>query len=105
LNVGNNVGIGNPYKAVAGREVDHLICQRFLPSSDHYFSFSTDQSAAERLKRLIEERYKAKVVTGRLHVAGRPHFARLETGPSTSTEATGETYALAMSRLALVLTA
>lgn len=93
----------NPYKATAGAELDCVLSKAFFADEacDLVRSFSQDAGAAEVLKKKLERRYKASVITGRSR--GKYFFARLDTDPSTCTEALGETYALAIARLALVL--
>lgn len=93
----------NPYKAPAGPELDQRLNQVFfLGELDEALSFSTNRKAAELLKRKLENQFKHKVVVGNTSW-GRGFFARLETDPSTSVEALGDTYELALARLANVL--
>ncbi len=66
-------------------------------------AYSTDEKAAEKLRARLKSLYGHKVETGLTSVRTARYFARLESGPSTSTETLAETFPLAVSRLALVV--
>lgn len=95
----------NPYREMAGPELDSLLSRAYFNDSESQDPrrYSTDEKSANMLKVQIENLYGHAVVTGRMRVKIAPYFARLNTDPSTSTETTADTYALAIARLGLVL--
>jgi hypothetical protein len=93
----------NPYKALAGTELDIQLAQKFF-KDEPVEPYSTEARQADRLRKAIEEKFGEKVVFGVTRTRLRLHFARLDENPSTSIEALAETYPLAVARLALVLT-
>lgn len=68
-------------------------------------AYSTDESAADRVKARIKSMYGYPVETGQTKMKPRKFFARFESGPSTSTEVLADTLPLAICRLALVIAA
>lgn len=68
-------------------------------------AYSTNESAADKVKSRIKAVYGYPVHTGYTKTRPRKYFARFESGPSTSTEALADTLPLAICRLALVITA
>jgi hypothetical protein len=94
---------GNPYKAVPSVELDTWLHDHFFNASDQPLAYSTDDRAADKLRARIKSVYGHRVETGTTSVRTARFFARLESGPSTSTETLAETYPLAVSRLALVV--
>jgi hypothetical protein len=90
----------------AGADLDSLIHQQLLKESAKEAApqYSSDERLSPRVKAAITRRFGYAVVVGRTRRApGR--FARLETGPSTATEALAESEPLALCRLAAVLLA
>lgn len=66
--------------------------------------YSTDAKAADKVRARIKSLYGYSVSTGETRLrAPRRFFARLESGPSTSTEVLADTVPLAICRLALVM--
>jgi hypothetical protein len=95
---------GNPYKADPSVELDNWLHDYFFKDgSSRPLAYSTDQAAAEKLRARLKSVYGHKVLTGTTRVRNAQFFARLESGPSTSTETLAETYPLAICRLALVV--
>jgi hypothetical protein len=95
----------NPYKAPPGPETDRAIHERFFGPAVSSFPYSTDESAADKLKSRIKTIYGYPVQTGHTKTRPRKFFARFDSGPSTSTEVLAETLPLAICRLALVIAA
>jgi hypothetical protein len=95
----------NPYKAPPGSETDQAIHERFFGASQPALAYSTDSSAAEKVRNRLKAIYGFPVQTGETKTRPRIFFARLESGPSTSTEALANTLPLAICRLALVVAA
>lgn len=97
--------LGNPYKADPGSELDAWLHSYFFANdpSAKPLAYSTDEKAAEKLRSRLKTMYGHKVHIGTTTLRQMPYFARLESGPSTSTETLAETPALAISRLALVV--
>ena len=93
----------NPYKASAGPEIDAALNNAYFNGQDPVAAFSTDPASAKSLVTKIEAIHRKKVIIGQTRTRPPRHFARLETDPSTSTEAMAESYPLAVARLALVL--
>ena len=93
----------NPYKAPAGTELDLALHQRFFGNDTPPLPYSTEDKAADKLKALLKSKYGFPVLTGETRTRPRKYFARFDSGPSTATETLAETYALAMARLALVI--
>jgi len=95
----------NPYQLDAGRELDALVHKHYFPEMAEVAlpSYSTDTGLAETLLAKLQSKYGNKVLAGATKLRGKKWFARLDTGPSTSTEALGETKALAICRLAAVM--
>ena len=95
---------GNPYKAAPSVDLDAWLHNYFFAkSSQEPLPYSTDEKAAEKLRARMKSFYGYRVETGKTSVRTAQFFARLESGPSTSTETLAETYPLAISRLALVV--
>lgn len=95
----------NPYKAVAGPQTDDAIQNRYFSAGVPAPSYSSDDSAAEKVRARIKAIYGYPVQTGQTKTHPRRYFARFESGPSTSTEVLADTLALAICRLALVIAA
>jgi hypothetical protein len=93
----------NPYKAAAGRETDELIHQQFFSNGAALLPYSTDDSAAEKVRARLKAVYKHAVHVGQTRTRPPKFFARFDSGPSTSTEVLAETRALAICRLALLI--
>ena len=93
----------NPYKASAGQETDELIHQQFFSRESATLPYSTDDSAADKVRARLKAMYKCPVQVGETKTRPRKFFARFDSGPSTSTEVLAETRALAICRLALVI--
>ena len=93
----------NPYKASPGSQTDESIHQHFFSGENQVLAYSTDDSAAEKVKARLKALYKCPVQIGETKTHPRKFFARFDTGPSTSTEVLAETKALAICRLALVI--
>ena len=94
----------NPYKAIAGASLDHELSQAYNTVLETMVRpYSGEVKAANLLKARIESSFRASVVTGQTRTNPPLYFARLDNDASTSTETTGETYPLAISRLGLVL--
>lgn len=93
----------NPYKAPPGAETDKAIHERFFEPSSPAPAYSTDVSAAEKVRARMKAIYGYPVETGQTRTRPRRYFARFESGPSTSTEVLAETLPLAICRLALVI--
>ena len=95
---------GNPYKAGPGAELDRWLHNYFFSNtSQEPLPYSTDDKAADKLRARMNSFYGSRVDTGTTRVQSARYFARLESGPSTSTETLAATYALAICRLALVV--
>lgn len=92
----------NPYKAPAGPELDHAVAQLFFPAAE-VLLFSRQEAAANKLKKEMERLFRSRIRTGLTQTNIPAYFARLDTDPSTSTEVIAETYPLAITRLAAVL--
>ena len=95
----------NPYKAPPGSETDDAVHERFFGPNQPALAYSTDSSAAEKVKLRLKAIYGYPVQTGETKTRPKIYFARLESGPSTSTEALADTLPLAICRLALVIAA
>lgn len=95
----------NPYKLEAGRDLDALVHRNYFSDmgEEALPQYSVETNLAENVLAKLQTKFKLKVVTGRTKHHRNKWFARLDTGPSTSTEAWGETRALAICRLAAVL--
>ncbi len=95
----------NPHQEPASRELDAYIHHRVLknPLSHHYPNYSADPTAAENLRRTLQQKYKTKIISGRTAIFGKTWFARYELDPGNPTEALAESYALAVCRLAILL--
>ena len=93
----------NPYKALAGTDTDHSIHKHLFPENTDLLAYSTDDSAAEKVRARLKAVYKCPVQVGETKTHPKKFFARFDTGPSTSTEVLAETKALAICRLALVI--
>jgi len=95
---------GNPYKANAGADLDIRLHDYFFANTaDQPLAYSTDEKAADKLRARMRSFYGYRVETGTTSLRHARFFARLESGPSTSTETLAETYPLAICRLALVV--
>jgi hypothetical protein len=94
----------DPYQASAGPELDAVIHYDVLGKPVHEAPprYSTDLEHAEELKRFIEAQYGSTVISGQTSIRGKRWFARYEIDPGNPTEVLAETYALAISRLALL---
>jgi hypothetical protein len=96
----------NPYRASAGRDLDEFLHANLFASeiNGNVPAYSIDARESSRIVAQLKRKYGRKVVVG--ITASRPpkYFARLETDPSTSVEALAESEALAICRLAAVLT-
>jgi hypothetical protein len=94
----------DPYQASAGPELDAAIHHDALgkPRHEPPPPYSTDSARAEELKRIIETHFGSPVISGRTSIRGKRWFARYEIDPGNPTEVLAETYALAISRLALL---
>ena len=94
----------DPYQASAGPELDAAIHLEVLgkPFDERPPAYSTDPEQAEELRRIIETEYGSPVTSGRTAIRGKRWFARYEVDPGNPTEVLAETYALAISRLALL---
>ncbi|HEV8542734.1 MAG TPA: hypothetical protein VGR78_10120 [Verrucomicrobiae bacterium] len=93
----------NPYKASAGAELDTLIHENFFAAAGETMPYSTDNSAAEKLRNRLKSLYGFPIETGQTRSRRPTFFARFDNGPSTSTEVLAENYPLAICRLALVI--
>ena len=95
---------GNPYKAVPSRELDTWLHHRFFRDAQpEPLPYSTDDKAAEKLRARLKSTYGHPVEIGTTQLRNARFFARLESGPSTSTETLADTLSLAICRLALVV--
>ena len=93
----------NPYKATSGPELDEWVHRNLFGEQGSAIpSYSTDERAAEKVRARIKALYGHRVQTGTTKLRNTPFFARIESGPSTSTETLAESLPLALCRLALV---
>jgi hypothetical protein len=97
--------ISNLYKFPAGPELDELIHCKLFRAHDREAvpEYSTDHRYVRQIAARLQTFYRKAVSTGTLRLGGRKFFARFESGPSTATEAVGETLPLAICRLALII--
>jgi hypothetical protein len=96
----------NPYKAASGPDLDLAIHETlFAGTTSTPLAYSTDEEAAEKVRARLKALYRYPIVTGQTKTRPRHYYARFESGPSTSTEVLAETLALAICRLALVVSA
>jgi hypothetical protein len=93
----------NPYKASPGPDTDKAIHDHFFGSGANLLPYSIDPHAAEKVRSRIKSVYGYPVQVGETKTRPRQYFARFESGPSTSTEALADTQALAICRLAMVI--
>jgi hypothetical protein len=95
----------NPYKMPAGSELDQIVHDLLFTElrTNNPPPYSTDLRSAEKVKTKLKALFGHAVVTGHTKLKNKPHFARFETGPSTSTEVLAETVPLAVCRLALLI--
>lgn len=99
------MGIQNPYKALAGDEMDHFIHEHLFGESieDGCPAYSTDERQSQKVKRKLRADYSTSITTGKTRIRVKPYFARYGSDPSTSTEVLAETMPLAICRMALLL--
>lgn len=95
----------NPYKVLAGEDLDLQLSKIYFGKSASVTmgAFSTEVKWANILKAKMESVFRTHVLIGRTMANPPGYFARLETGPSTSTEVIAATYPLAIARLGMVL--
>ena len=95
----------DPYKLPPGRELDRLVHERLFSNDGNSDvpEYSADQKAADKVRSRIKNLYGHSVTLGETKLRSRRFFARLESGPSTSTEVLAESYPLAICRLALIV--
>ena len=95
----------NPYRAVAGEELDRLIHQKLFAESPSGGCppYSTDETASLAVVTKLRKMFHIPLVTGKTHSRPVRFFARWDSGPSTSTEVLAETLPLAVCRLALIV--
>jgi hypothetical protein len=99
------MGIQNPYRALAGEEMDRYIHERLFGESveGDCPSYSTDDRLSQRVKRKLRSDYSTSITTGKTRIKAKPFFARYGSDPSTSTEVLAESMPLAICRMALLL--
>jgi hypothetical protein len=96
----------NPYTLGPGSETDLLLHKRFFAgrgSSENVPSYTTDESASERLRARLKAVYGHPIVVGQTRMKSRRFFARYDSDPSTSTEVLAPSIPLAICRLAVLL--
>lgn len=95
----------DPYRFPPGEELDRVVHERIFHSASvtDILPYSTEQRAADKVKSRLKEMYGLPVSVGSTRLKSKPFFARLESGPSTSTEVLAESCPLAICRLALVV--
>lgn len=95
----------NPYRALAGEELDRLIQQKLFAdtSNGQCPPYSTDEAASLVVVTKLRKMFHIPLVTGKTHSRPVRFFARWDSGPSTSTEVLAETLPLAVCRLALIV--
>lgn len=95
----------NPYKALAGEELDRLIHEKLLLGALNgpCPAYSTDESAALVVLSKLKKIFHTPLITGKTHSRPIRYFARWDSGPSTSTEVLAQTLPLAICRLALII--
>jgi hypothetical protein len=96
----------NPYTLPAGRELDEMVHQRLFGSKDtaaQIPQYSVDPAASAKVCSKLKALYGHPIIVGQTRMAGRKHFARYDSDPSTATEVLAETEPLAICRLAVIL--
>ena len=83
--------------------MDRAIHEQFFSGDGEVLPYSTDVSAAGKLKSRLKAMYKCPVLIGETKTHPKKYFARFDSGPSTATEVLAETQALAICRLALLI--
>ena len=66
-------------------------------------AYSTDASFGSKVRARLKSVYGHPIIVGQTRMAGRKHFARYDSDPSTATEVLAETEPLAICRLAAIL--
>ena len=94
----------NPYTVAPGHDLDLLVHKLVLHAkpNGHCPSYSTDDGAAETVRKALKKQFKTEIISGRTRLKGKTWFARYETNLSDGTEVLAETYPLAVCRLALL---
>jgi len=100
-----SLGIENPYRCPAGRELDAFIHQSLKDSSSSLEipDYSTNETAARMLTQVLKQRYRGKFSVGRTKSTIQPFYARYETRYRQYHEVLADSYALAVSRLSMLL--
>jgi hypothetical protein len=96
----------DPYGVPAGRELDALIHFRILKNalSHQYPAYSSNPQDADKLKKAVETQCAVRIEVGQTRLKEKRWFARYEIASGNPTEVLAETYPLAVSRLAVLLT-
>ena len=89
--------------ASPGPEMDQAIHDQFFAGNGIVLPYSTEESAAEKVRSRLKAMYKCPVLIGETKTRPKKYFARFDSGPSTATEVLAETQALAICRLALLI--
>jgi hypothetical protein len=94
----------NPYRVSPGPQLDAHIHSEILKKSfeQQYPEYSTDNKAADVVRQHLQRHCGISVTVGRTSTAARSWFARYEIDKGNPTEALGETYAIAICRLAIL---
>jgi hypothetical protein len=92
----------NIYKFPASEELNTAIHNDVLRKQPPIPDYSRETAAAEALEKELRRVLRSKIVVGRVRRPVGHWFARYESDPSTATEVVAETYALAISRLAVL---
>lgn len=96
----------NAYTFPAGPQLDEMIHRRLFAhkaSGGAAPAYSVDPEESSKVRSRLKAVYGHPIIVGQTRMAGKRHFARYESDPSTSTEVLAETEPLAICRLALLL--
>jgi hypothetical protein len=86
--------------------LDKLIHTRLFgqnDTDDAIPAYSVDASASAKVRSKLKSTFGHPIIIGQTRMAGRKHFARYDSDPSTATEVLAETEPLAICRLAALL--
>ena len=95
-----NMVFVNPYKAVAGTELDECVHSVLGSPSVEVPEYSKCEYAAKSLVKSLKKKLRTKVKVGR--ASRGMWFAQFGTDPSTSTEVLADSMPLAVSRMAVL---
>jgi hypothetical protein len=96
----------NPYQVEAGPELDEFLHRELFhadPALTAAPPYSINHAESAQIKNRLRAIKGYPIVVGRVGTRRVQYFARLDSDPSTATEAIAETEPLAICRLAAVL--